>query len=318
MILSQIVGWGEYLPDKVLTNDNLSETIETSDEWIFPRTGIKQRHIALKKELTSDLAINAAKEAFVNSTISPSDIDCVIVATTTPDDTFPSTATKVQHFFKMKDTPAFDIQAVCSGFIYSLQVADTFIKCGNAKNILVIGAETLSKIVDWKDRRTCVLFGDGAGAVIVSASEESRGILATKIYSDGSWHDSLYSDGGPSFNQKVGKIRMNGQDIFKQAVNKLSEATSKALDECNLLIKDIDWFIPHQANQRIISSTAKKLGISEEKTISTVKFHANTSAASIPLALSSAIKNRKIKDNHLIAMCAIGGGLTWGSCILKF
>ena len=318
MILSQIVGWGEYLPEKVLTNDNLSETIETSDEWIFPRTGIKQRHIALKKELTSDLAINAAKEAFVNSTICPSDIDCVIVATTTPDDTFPSTATKVQHFFKMKDTPAFDIQAVCSGFIYSLQIADSFIKCGNAKNILVIGAETLSKIVDWKDRRTCVLFGDGAGAVIVSASEESRGILATKIYSDGSWHDSLYSDGGPSFNQKVGKIRMNGQDIFKQAVNKLSEATSKALDQCNLSIKDIDWFIPHQANQRIISSTAKKLGINEEKTISTVKFHANTSAASIPLALSSAIKNGKIKDNHLIAMCAIGGGLTWGSCILKF
>ena len=318
MILSQIVGWGEYLPKKVLTNDNLSETIETSDEWIFPRTGIKQRHIAQKKELTSDLAINAAKEAFVNSTISPNDIDCVIVATTTPDDTFPSTATKVQHFFKMKDTPAFDIQAVCSGFIYSLQVADTFIKCGNAKNILVIGAETLSKIVDWKDRRTCVLFGDGAGAVIVSASEESRGILATKIYSDGSWHDSLYSDGGPSFNQKVGKIRMNGQDIFKQAVNKLSEATSKALDQCNLSIKDIDWFIPHQANQRIISSTAKKLGINEERTISTVKYHANTSAASIPLALSSAIKNGKIKDNHLIAMCAIGGGLTWGSCILKF
>ena len=197
-------------------------------------------------------------------------------------------------------------------------MADTFLKCGNAKNILVIGAETLSKIVDWEDRRTCVLFGDGAGAVIVSASEESRGILATKIYSDGSWHDSLYSDGGPSFNQKVGKIRMNGQDIFKQAVNKLSEATSKALDECNLSIKDIDWFIPHQANQRIISSTAKKLGINEEKTISTVKFHANTSAASIPLALSSAIKNGKIKDNHLIAMCAIGGGLTWGSCILKF
>ena len=192
MIFSKIVGWGDYLPDKVLTNDNLSETIETSDEWIFPRTGIKQRHIALKKELTSDLAINAAKEAFESSTISPSDIDCVIVATTTPDDTFPSTATKVQHFFKMKDTPAFDIQAVCSGFIYSLQVADTFLKCGNAKNVLVIGAETLSKIVDWEDRRTCVLFGDGAGAVIISASKESRGILATKLYSDGSWHDSLF------------------------------------------------------------------------------------------------------------------------------
>ena len=282
MIRSKIVGWGDYLPNKVLTNNELSKTIDTSDEWIFPRTGIKQRHVATKHELTSDLAINAAKEAFKNSTVSPNDIDCVIVATTTPDDTFPSTATKVQHFFKMEDTPAFDMQAVCSGFIYSLQVADTFIKCGNAENILVIGAETLSKIVDWEDRRTCVLFGDGAGAVIISASEGSRGILSTKLYSDGSWHDSLYSDGGPSFNQKVGKIRMNGQDIFKQAVNKLSESTLKALEICNLSVKDIDWFIPHQANQRIISSTAKKLGLTEDKTISTVKYHANTSAASIP------------------------------------
>ncbi len=318
MIRSKIVGWGDYLPNKVLTNNELSKTIDTSDEWIFPRTGIKQRHVATKHELTSDLAINAAKEAFKNSTVSPNDIDCVIVATTTPDDTFPSTATKVQHFFKMEDTPAFDMQAVCSGFIYSLQVADTFIKCGNAENILVIGAETLSKIVDWEDRRTCVLFGDGAGAVIISASEGSRGILSTKLYSDGSWHDSLYSDGGPSFNQKVGKIRMNGQDIFKQAVNKLSESTLKALEICNFSVGDIDWFIPHQANQRIISSTAKKLGLTEDKTISTVKYHANTSAASIPLALSSAIKKGKIKDNNLIAMCAIGGGLTWGSCILKF
>ena len=313
-----MVGAGSYLPSHVMTNDELSEFVETDDSWIKQRTGIGQRHIVAEGEKTSDLAVNAAKRALENARLSAADIDIIIIATTTPDDTFPSTATKVQHFFKMKDTPAFDIQAVCSGFIYSLQVADSFLKCGNAKNILVIGAETLSKIVDWEDRRTCVLFGDGAGAVIISASKESRGILATKLYSDGSWHDSLFSDGGPSFNQKVGKIRMNGQDIFKQAVNKLSESTSKALDECNLSVKDLDWFIPHQANQRIISSTAKKLGISEDKTISTVKFHANTSAASIPLALSSAIKGGKIKENHLIAMCAIGGGLTWGSCILKF
>ena len=296
----------------------MSKTIDTSDEWIFSRTGIKQRHIASDGEFTSDLAVNASKEAFKNSKVKPNEIDCVIVATTTPDETFPSTATKVQNFFELKSTPAFDVQAVCSGFIYSLQIADSFIKCGNANTILVIGAETLSKIVDWDDRRTCVLFGDGAGAVIVSASAEPGGILSTKLFSDGSWHNSLYSDGGPSLNQQVGKIRMNGQDIFKQAVNKLTTATFDALEICNLSIKDVDWFIPHQANQRIITSTAKKLGLEEEKTVSTVKFHANTSAASIPLALSKSISEGKIKQNDLIAMCAIGGGLTWGSCILKF
>ena len=217
----------------------------------------------------------------------------------------------------MNNIPAFDIQAVCSGFIYSLQIADSLIKCKKAKNILVIGAETLSKIVDWKDRRTCVLFGDGAGAIILGATNDKKGVLSTKLYSDGSWHDSLFSDGGPSKNQKVGKIRMNGQDIFKQAVNKLSESTIEALKECNLSINDIDWFIPHQANQRIITSTAKKIGISDKKTISTVMIHANTSAASIPLALSSSIDNGKIKNNDVLALCAIGGGLTWGSCILK-
>ena len=243
----------------------MSKTIDTSDEWIFSRTGIKQRHIASDGEFTSDLAVNASKEAFKNSKVKPNEIDCVIVATTTPDETFPSTATKVQNFFELKSTPAFDVQAVCSGFIYSLQIADSFIKCGNANTILVIGAETLSKIVDWDDRRTCVLFGDGAGVVIVSASAEPGGILSTKLFSDGSWHNSLYSDGGPSLNQQVGKIRMNGQDIFKQAVNKLTTATFDALEICNLSIKDVDWFIPHQANQRIITSTAKKLGLEEEK-----------------------------------------------------
>ena len=309
---------GSLSSKKIITNYDLSKTIDTSDEWIFSRTGIKQRHIASDGEFTSDLAVNASKEAFKNSKVKPNEIDCVIVATTTPDETFPSTATKVQNFFELKSTPAFDVQAVCSGFIYSLQIADSFIKCGNANTILVIGAETLSKIVDWDDRRTCVLFGDGAGAVIVSASAEPGGILSTKLFSDGSWHNSLYSDGGPSLNQQVGKIRMNGQDIFKQAVNKLTTATFDALEICNLSIKDVDWFIPHQANQRIITSTAKKLGLEEEKTVSTVKFHANTSAASIPLALSKSISEGKIKQNDLIAMCAIGGGLTWGSCILKF
>ncbi len=316
-INSKILGHGYSLPKKVLTNNDFKKFIDTSDEWIFSRTGIKQRHVAEKNQLTSDLAIIAANNALKNANLTSHQIDCIILATTTPDDTFPSTATKVQNQLKMKNIPAFDIQAVCSGFIYSLQIADSLIKCNKAKNILVIGAETLSKIVDWEDRRTCVLFGDGAGAVILSASNQNKGVLSTKLYSDGSWHDSLFSDGGPSKNQKVGKIRMDGQDIFKQAVTKLSESTLEALKDCNLSVNDIDWFIPHQANQRIILSTAKKIGISEEKTVSTVKLHANTSAASIPLALSSSIESGKIKENDLLALCAIGGGLTWGSCILR-
>lgn len=316
-IYTKISGFGHFLPKKILSNEDLKKLVDTSDEWIYSRTGIKQRHIAEDSELTSNLAINSALSAFKDSKIKPKDIDCIIVATTTPDNTFPSTATKVQNFFKLKDIPSFDIQAVCSGFIYGLQISDSFIKSEKFKNILLIGAETLSKIVDWDDRRTCVLFGDGAGSIILSADKKKNGILSTKIHSDGEWIDSLYADGGPSLNQKVGKIRMKGQDIFKQAVNKLSQATIDALKECNLSKKDIDWFVPHQANQRIILSTAKKLGIDENKTISTVINHANTSAASIPLAISSSIKSGKIKKNDILALCAIGGGLTWGSCILK-
>ena len=316
-IYTKISGFGHFLPKKILSNEDLKKLVDTSDEWIYSRTGIKQRHIAEDSELTSNLAINAALSAFKDSKIKLKDIDCIIVATTTPDNTFPSTATKVQNFFKLKDIPSFDIQAVCSGFIYGLQISDSFIKSEKFKNILLIGAETLSKIVDWDDRRTCVLFGDGAGSIILSADKKKNGILSTKIHSDGEWIDSLYADGGPSLNQKVGKIRMKGQDIFKQAVNKLSQATIDALKECNLSKKDIDWFVPHQANQRIILSTAKKLGIDENKTISTVINHANTSATSIPLAISSSIKSGKIKKNDILALCAIGGGLTWGSCILK-
>jgi 3-oxoacyl-[acyl-carrier-protein] synthase-3 len=316
-IYAKISGFGHFLPKKILSNEDLKKIVDTSDEWIYSRTGIKQRHVAEDSELTSNLAINAALSAFKDSKIKPKDIDCIIVATTTPDNTFPSTATKVQNFFKLKDIPSFDIQAVCSGFIYGLQISDSFIKSEKFKNILLIGSETLSKIVDWDDRRTCVLFGDGAGSIILSADKKKNGILSTKIHSDGQWIDSLYADGGPSLNQKVGKIRMKGQDIFKQAVNKLSQATIDALKECKLSKKDIDWFVPHQANQRIILSTAKKLGIDENKTISTVINHANTSAASIPLAISSSIKSGKIKKNDILALCAIGGGLTWGSCILK-
>ncbi len=314
---SKILGHGYFLPKKILKNNDFIKFVDTSDEWIFTRTGIKQRHIAEKNELTSDLAVKASIKALESAKLSGNEIDCVILATTTPYNTFPSTATKVQTKLKMRNIGAFDVQAVCSGFIYSIQIADSLIKCQKARNILVIGAETLSKIVDWKDRRTCVLFGDGAGAIILGPTKEKKGILSTKLYSDGSWHESLYSDGGPSKNQMVGKIRMNGKDIFKQAVNKLSEATLEALEECNLTIDDINWFVPHQANQRIITSTAKKIGISEKKTISTVKYHANTSAASIPLALSSSISSGIIKKNDFLALCAIGGGLTWGSCILK-
>ena len=243
LLNSKILGHGHFLPKKILTNDDFLNFIDTSDEWIFSRTGIKQRHVAAKNELTSNLAINAAKSALDSAKLKPSQIDCIILATTTPDDTFPSTATKVQNKLNMNHIAAFDIQAVCSGFVYSLHIADCLIKCRKAKNVMVIGAETLSKIVDWKDRRTCVLFGDGAGAVILGPSEKNDGILATKLYSDGSWHDSLFSDGGPSSNQRGGNIRMNGQDIFKQAVNKLTEATLAALKDCKLSMKSLNTAI---------------------------------------------------------------------------
>ncbi|MBH43722.1 MAG: 3-oxoacyl-ACP synthase [Rickettsiales bacterium] len=319
MINSRIIGFGHYLPKKILTNADMSKIVDTNDEWILSRTGISQRHIAEKNELTSDLATKACKNALDNSKLQSSDIDCVIVATTTPDQTFPSTACKIQSCLNMGNKPAFDIQAVCSGFIYSLELADALIKSKKANNILVVGAETLSKIVDWKDRRTCVLFGDGAGAVVISADHSSSecGILSTNLFSDGSWHDSLYADGGPSLDQKVGKIRMKGKDIFKQAVTKLSESTLLSLKKSKKNISQIDWYIPHQANLRIINGSAKKLGICKNKVIKTVNLHANTSAASIPLALSSCVLKGKIKKNSLIALCAIGGGLTWGSCILK-
>ena len=318
MIYSKIIGVGNYLPKKILTNDDLSNIVDTSDSWIFSRTGIKQRHIADDGEYTSDLAIMAAKDALNNAQISSKKIDYIICATTTPDRTFPATACKLQNYFIFATIPTFDIQAVCSGFIYSLHVADALIKSQKAKYILVVGAETLSKIVDWKDRRTCVLFGDGAGAVILCSSEDKSGFLSSNIFSDGSWQESLYADGGPSLNQKVGKIRMKGQDIFKLAVNKLAETTLKSIHECKKKVSDVDWFIPHQANVRIIDGTAKKIGISMDRVVKTINKHANTSAASIPLALSNHVKNGSIKRKDLLALCAIGGGLSWGSCVIKF
>lgn len=317
MINSRIIGAGHYLPKKILSNQDLSKIVETSHEWIFSRTGINQRYIAADNELTSDLAYNASVEAIKKANIKSSSIDYIIVATTTPDETFPSTSSKLQQKLKTDYSPSFDIQAVCSGFLYSIQLADSLIKSGKAKTILVVGAETLSRIVDWKDRRTCVLFGDGAGAIILKADSNKKGILSSNLYTDGSWHDSLFADGGPSFNQKVGKIRMKGKDIFKQAVNKLSQSTMKSINDVKIKIEDINWFIPHQANIRIINGTAKKLKILPEKVITTISDHANTSAASIPLALSTSIDSGKVKTNDLLAMCAIGGGLTWGSCVLK-
>ena len=317
MINSRIIGAGHYLPKKVLTNDDLSKIVDTTNEWIITRTGIERRYIAKENELTSDLAYAASIKALKNADLKSSSLDYIIVATTTPDETFPSTASKIQYKLDASFSPAFDVQAVCSGFLYSMQLADSLIKSGKARRILVVGAETLSRIVDWDDRRTCVLFGDGAGAVILGADKIKKGIMASNLYSDGSFHDSLFADGGPSVNQKVGKIRMKGTDIFKQAVNKLSDATLKSLTDVNLKIEDIDWLIPHQANLRIINGTAKKLKVKQSKVISTVSEHANTSAASIPLALSTSLEMGKVKEDDIVAMCAIGGGLTWGSCILK-
>ena len=253
MVNSRIIGVGHFLPKKIMKNSDLTKIVDTSEEWITSRTGINQRHIASKGELTSALATSAAKEAIKNANIKSSDIDFIILATTTPDETFPATASIVQKNLDIGYIPSFDIQAVCSGFIYAIQMGDALIKSNKAKNVLVIGAETLSNIVDWSDRRTCVLFGDGAGAIILNAEQNKEGVMATNLFSDGTWHDSLYADGGPSLNQKVGKIRMKGKDIFKQAVNKLSESTLKSLEDCQKTIEDIDWLIPHQANFRIIN-----------------------------------------------------------------
>ena len=316
MFNSYIKSCGSYLPSKILTNDDLAKTVDTSDEWINKRTGIKQRHIAQAEQLTSDLAINAAKEALKNIDISQ--IDGVILATTTPDLTFPATATKVAASLGIKGF-AFDIQAVCSGFVYGLNVANNFIKVGQAKNILVIGAEVLSKIVDWSDRNSCVLFGDGAGAVVLSATDDlSKGILSNQIYADGNLNDILNTDGGVGLNQKSGFIHMEGKEVFRHAVDKMSDCVVKSLQKIDLDVGDIDLLIPHQANHRILTLVAKKLNLPQNKVINVVKNHANTSAASIPLALDYALKNNRIKDGDVVVLEALGGGLTWGSIVIRW
>ena len=320
-VKSIIRGCGHYLPNRIVKNKFFENKLDTTDEWIFSRTGIKQRHFASETELTSDLAINAAQNALDDAEMCADKIDVLIVATSTPDQTFPSTATRVQHNIGMSKGYAFDIQAVCAGFIFALDNANALIKSGQAKRVLVVGAETFSRILNWKDRSTCVLFGDGAGAVILEADnneKNSRGLLASKLYSNGKYNDLLYVNGGVSSSKESGHIVMHGKEVFKHAVSKLVEASLETLKSAKISKKEISWIVPHQANIRIINSTAKKLEVDKKKIILTVGTHGNTSAASIPLALSTAKIEKKFKKNDIVLLEAIGGGLTWGAMVLRW
>lgn len=319
---SKITGTGAHLPDQVVTNDDLAKKVDTSDEWIVERTGIRERRIVREGETTSALAFQAAENALEAAGLTGQDIDLVLVATTTPDNTFPSTATKVQAMLGMDHGAAFDVQAVCSGFVYALSVADNFIRVGQAKRALVIGAEVFSKILDWEDRTTCVLFGDGAGAVVLEAQEvedgEQTGILSTHLHSDGKLRDLLYVDGGPGTNGQVGHVRMLGREVFRHAVTNLASVVGEALEANGLTQDDIDWLVPHQANKRILDGTARKLGLPAERVVVTVDRHANTSAASVPLALDEAVRDGRIKAGDLVLMEAMGGGLTWGAALVRW
>lgn len=322
MIYSKITGTGAYLPDKILTNADLEKMVDTTDSWIVDRTGIRERRIASDDQSTCDLAEMAAREAIASAQLVPSDIDLIIVATTTPDLIFPSTACLLQERLGIQGCPAFDVQAVCTGFVYALAIADKFIKCGTSKTALVVGAEVLSRIIDWQDRGTCVLFGDGAGAVVVQASAEP-GILSTHLHADGQYKDLLRVNGGVSSNrdtflQREAYIQMKGNEVFKTAVNTLGDIVDETLIANNMDKSEIDWLVPHQANIRIITATAKKLRIPMERVVSTVDRHGNTSAASIPLALSHAVAAGDIKPGQTLLMEAFGGGFTWGSVLLKY
>jgi 3-oxoacyl-[acyl-carrier-protein] synthase III len=314
---------GSYLPNNICSNDELSKFVETSDEWIYKRSGIKSRHFVSNQETTSDLASYAALKAIEKSTLEKKDIDLIILATTTPDNTFPSTATLVQKKIGIKGV-AFDVQAVCAGFVFALSIAKSMMKDNNYKNCLVIGADTMSKLLDWKNRSSAVLFGDGAGAVILENKKninnnlDNWGILSNVIHSDGDYYDILKTNGGVSTNQKIGSIDMIGKDVFKHAVEKLTLSFEEALDLAHKNILEIDWLIPHQANQRILSAVADKLKIDPMKVISTVKYHGNTSAASIPLALDYAVSNNNIKNGNLLGFQAIGGGLSWGASVIRY
>ncbi len=318
---SVIRGVGGYLPERVLTNEDLSKMVDTTDEWITARTGIRKRHIAAEGEATSDLAVAAARRALDSAGLGPQDIDLIIVATATPDYTFPATATVVQDKLGITRGAAFDLQAVCSGFVFAVATADNFLARGQFERALVIGAETFSRILDWSDRSTCVLFGDGAGAVVLERQTKEqagdRGVKGIHLRSDGRYRDLLYVDGGPSTTQTVGHLRMIGNQVFKHAVGKISDSVKAAAADAGLAVSDIDWFVPHQANQRILSAVAARLGLDDNKVISTVAEHGNTSAASVPLALAAAIEDGRIKQGDLILIEAIGGGLTWGSALIR-
>ena len=319
--VSRIAGVGSYLPAKVLTNDDLERMVDTSDEWIRARTGIGRRHIAADGEFTSDLAVHAAQSALAHAGIDPQQIDLIVLATATPDRTFPSTAVRVQHRLGIRAGAAFDVQAVCSGFLYALTTADNAIRAGQAHRALVIGAETFSRILDWSDRGTCVLFGDGAGAVVLAPAtggEGAPGVLSHYLRSDGAYEDLLYVDGGPSTTQSTGQLRMVGNQVFRHAVGKISDVIEQALAAAGLTTDDVDWFVPHQANQRIISGVAQKIRISPDRVVSTVAEHGNTSAASIPLALDTAIRDGRIRQGDLVVFEALGAGFTWGASIVRF
>ncbi len=321
-LYSRIAGCGSYLPSRVVTNAELAKRVDTTDEWIRQRTGIRERRVAEDNELTSDLGGNAAEEALAMARLSGADLDLIICATATPDETFPATATRIQERLGMRQGAAFDVQAVCAGFIYALAVADNFLRLGQARNALVIGAETFSRILDWDDRTTCVLFGDGAGAVVLQAAEGNgaieSGVLSTHLYSDGRHHDALYVDGGPSSTGTVGHVRMEGREVFRHAVVRMAEAIDAALAANGMKSGDIDWLVPHQANRRIIDAMARRLNMPEDRVVVTVDRHANTSAASIPLALCEAVGDQRIRSGDLILMEAMGGGFTWGSALVRW
>ncbi len=320
---SRICGCGSYLPPRCISNDELAATLDTTDTWIFERTGIRRRHVAAEDERTSDLAVNAARRALDGSELTADAIDLVVVATSTPDYTFPAAATQVQAALNITRGAAFDLQAVCSGFVYAVSVADALIRTGEFTNAIVIGAETFSRILDWTDRSTCVLFGDGAGALVLTAEEGNgtnadRGILSTRLHADGRYRDMLFVDGGPSSTQTVGHLRMNGREVFRHATSKLAAVIDETLEANGLTGDDIDWFVPHQANRRIIDATARRLGLPESRVVHTIERHANTSAASIPLALAEACGDGRIKPGNLVLIEAMGGGFTWGASLIRW
>ena len=315
---SIVAGAGSALPRRKVTNAELAATVDTSDEWIVERTGIRSRYIAGEGETTGSLATEAARRALASAGIEAADIDLIVLATATPDQTFPSTATKVQAALGINDCIAFDVHAVCTGFLYALSIADSMLRSGNAAKALVIGAETFSRILDWEDRATCVLFGDGAGALVLSAQESDSGILTTKLHADGRHNDLLFVDGGPSTTGTVGKLRMKGREVFRHAVVNLADVLNEVLADAGLTAGDVDWVVPHQANARILDATAKKLGLPAEKVVVTVDQHANTSAASVPLAFDAAVKDGRIKRGDLVILEAMGGGFTWGAAALRY